>query len=99
MNSAANHPQLNLRFCIEDDAIGTLESTLAIVRRTGAELRNLRAGLGTHGLEVWMRLSASDTDMLALCHTRIGNVVGVVDLLDLPADVATVVPARAALAA
>jgi hypothetical protein len=78
------HPEISLRFRIEDDSIGTLEGALATARRVGAELRNLRAGLGTHGLEVWMRLAAADTDALALCRTRLQNLVGVVDVTDIP---------------
>jgi hypothetical protein len=75
-------PEISLRFCIDADAIGTLEGVLATARRGGAELRNLRAGLGTHGFEVRMRLAAADADVLALCRTRLQNLVGIVALLD-----------------
>jgi hypothetical protein len=83
MDPLPARPEISLRFRIEDDAIGTLEGALATARRVGAELHNLRAGLGTHGLEVWMRLAAADADALALCRTRLQNLVGIVDITDI----------------
>lgn len=80
MNLATSRSQISLRFRIEDDVAGTLENVLAIVRRVGAELCKLRAGLGTHGLEVWMRLSAEEADILRLCQTRLENCIGVADI-------------------
>jgi hypothetical protein len=82
MDTTARPAELDLRFCIEDDAVGTLEGVLAIVRRTGAELRRLRAGAGSHGLEVWMRLHAPDHDLLHLCRLRLENVAGIADVLE-----------------
>ena len=87
MNLATHRPQISLRFRIEPDGttdmIGALENALATARRGGTALHNLRAGLGTHGLEIWMRLSADDVDVLALCRTRLANLVGVTDLIDI----------------
>jgi hypothetical protein len=86
MNLQTSLVQLSLRFFIDSnlvaDTIGTLESALATARRGGTELCNLRAGLGTHGLEVWMRLRAADADVLALCRTRLQNIVGIAALID-----------------
>ncbi|HYD79023.1 MAG TPA: hypothetical protein VEC06_04380 [Paucimonas sp.] len=86
MDTPAHHPyQMSLRFCIEADAaLGTLEAALATARRGGLELRNLRAGLGTQGLEIWMRLTATDQDALALCRTRLHHIIGILDLQELP---------------
>lgn len=83
MDAITIHPQVSLRFRIEADAIGTLEAALAIARRTGAELRNLRAGSGSHGLEVWMRLGAHDADVLALCQIRLQNLIGIADIIEI----------------
>jgi hypothetical protein len=87
MNPLTSPPQISLRFCIDtnlvSDTLGALESALATVRRGGAELCNLRAGLGTCGLEVWMRLRAADADALALCRTRLQNIIGIVDVFDM----------------
>lgn len=85
MDTTAHSAELELRFCIEDDAIGTLEGVLAIVRRSGAELCKLRAGAGSHGLEVWIRLRAQDHGPLQLCRLRLENILGVSDVFD-PAD-------------
>jgi hypothetical protein len=82
MDAITIHPQVSLRFRIETDAIGTLEAALAVARRTGAELRNLRAGCGNLGLEVWMRLGAHDADVLALCRIRLQNLIGVADVVE-----------------
>jgi len=83
MDAITIHPQVSLRFRIETDGIGTLEAALAIARRTGAELRNLRAGCGSQGLEVWMRLSAHDADVLGLFQIRLQNLIGVADVIDI----------------
>ena len=77
--------QAAFRFCIEDDApIATLEAVLAIVRRLDIELRSLRTHAIAAGLEVQLRLAATDEDGLTLCRMRLNNVVGVLAVRVLP---------------
>lgn len=86
--------ELSLRLTIApDDPVGGLEGALAIVRRGGIALAGLRAGLGTHGLEVWMCLGAADEDTLRLCLVRLRNAVGIGELEEMPGRHAPV-PAR-----
>lgn len=81
--------QKSLRFRLEaDDAIATLESALAIVRRLGIELASLRTGAGAQGIEVQMRLHAGEEEALLLCRMRLNNVVGILGVREMPALVA-----------
>jgi|GEM_PF-5901137 len=76
--------EIDLRFTIDADAaIGTLEAALQVVRRGGIVLCKLRAGLGSHGLEVWLRLAA-DEDALQLCQSRLANLIGISAIEEMP---------------
>ena len=86
MMTDTNHHQKTFRFCIEaEGAIGTLEGTLAIVRRLGLELRSLRTTGGLAGLEVSMRLASAQEDALLLCRQRLHNVIGILPIRESPA--------------
>jgi hypothetical protein len=66
-----------LSFYVETDPIGTLEQVLAIIRRLGMELRNLRAQKEAKGLAVYVCLAAEDEDAIITCRKRLQNVIGI----------------------
>lgn len=85
MKTTTLRPQKSLRFCVEADAaLSTLENALAIVRRAGIELGGLRISPCEEGMDVWMRLSAAEEDLLTLCRQRLNNVVGVLAIREFP---------------
>jgi len=85
MTTDAFTHQKGYRFCIEADAaIATLECALATVRRLGIELTSLRTHIGSNGMDVQIRLSADDDDVLTLCRMRLHNVIGILAIREMP---------------
>nr|WP_315249204.1 hypothetical protein [uncultured Duganella sp.] len=77
--------QKSYRFCIELDApVATLEAALQVVRRLNIELRALRTSATPYGMEVQMRLAASEEDILILCRMRLHNLIGILPIREMP---------------
>jgi hypothetical protein len=71
--------QKKLCFYVEadPDPIAALEQALAIIRRLGMELRNLRTHADSKGLAVFMCVSAEDENLITICRKRLQNVIGI----------------------
>jgi hypothetical protein len=78
MDIPAPSHQKDLCFHVEAEPIATLEQALAIIRRLGMELRNLRTHTDRNGLAVHLCVSAEDADVITICRKRLQNVIGIV---------------------
>jgi hypothetical protein len=81
--------QKDLCFHIEADLIATLEQALAIIRRLGMELRNLRTHTDCKGLAVHVCVSAEDADAITICRKRLQNVIGIFAIHEPAASIQT----------
>jgi hypothetical protein len=72
-----NEHSLSLTFSLDNEApLDALEAVLAVARRGNVRLAQLNV---EHGA-VAIALQAGDPDLLALCHARLHNLIGVFDI-------------------
>jgi hypothetical protein len=72
-----NEHCLSLTFSLDDQApLHALEAVLAVARRGNVRL----ARLDVDHCAVAIALQADDPDLLALCHARLHNLIGVFDI-------------------